>query len=134
MKFRICGFIQFSPVLSLSYLPPKVSTCTSQKFLLRISNSRIAEADHDAEDRAQFQDVLREIAQSTSVIRPITRCLGMRQANSVVCVIIEGIVFIVMQLCSSYIVRLPFAAVHKETIFKDENLKGKKKKKINALV
>lgn len=85
--------VQFSQ-FALSYLPPKVSTCNS-KVSRRISNSCTAWQPRFS--TCAIKDViLREIA--VHVIRSITRCVGMKQANSIMCIIIGGIVFIVMQL------------------------------------
>lgn len=59
---------------------PKVFTRNS-KVSRRISNSCITWQCHDPQ-RAQLEDVLSEIA--VHVIRPITRCVGTKQANSAV--------------------------------------------------
>lgn len=88
--------VQFSQS-ALSYLLPKVSICNS-KVPRRISNSYITWQPRSS--ACAIRDVLREIA--VHVIRPITRCVGMKRANSVVCIITGGTVFIVMQVCSSY--------------------------------
>lgn len=89
--------VQFSQS-ALSYLLPKVSTCNSKVPRRYFLNSCITWQPRSS--ACAIRDILHEIA--VHVIRPITRCVGMKRANSVVCIITEGTVFIVMQVCSSY--------------------------------